>query len=134
MSASNTDVQIETEMSALIKHFVLREINHQQHTLNLSNVVDLHKRYGTYIVSNYHNIPLEIRQPRALSTDGGVRNVVGSYVKKFVCIHFYFAVGVGFSAVDLCMLCSLCCVAGLTDTKSKSKDLQNSYVSMYILK
>lgn len=56
-------------------------------------------------MSDNDNIPLEIRQPRAVSTDSGVRNVVRSYVKKLVCIHVYFVVGVGLAAaVALCWL------------------------------
>ena len=46
------------------------------------------KRYvSSYIMSNYHNNPLAVRQARAVSTDG-VGDVVGSFV-KFVCIHVY---------------------------------------------
>jgi len=50
------------------------------------------KRYvSSYIMSNYHNKPLAVRQARAVSTDG-VGDVVGSFV-KFVCIHGYFVAG-----------------------------------------
>ena len=55
----------------------------------MKDMKSVKRRYvSSYIMSNYHNNPLAVRQARAVSTDG-VGDVVGSFV-KFVCIHDYF--------------------------------------------